>query len=259
MPSSSQLPRPVKSYRRTLRTAKSTQSKPPRNELLIIECDSATLAADRLNLGTTFAGLLSNELVKPFLRHKIVALVQTSTADQLPGQFASAFEEYGRFRTILIVGHSNPAGLQVARDQFSDWRTVGHWLKPFDPKFIFLVACEAGKSETVRQLFGPRKRTLRDVYASPAKLYGTQVAPLAVIIGELLLTGKIDDEHSLTARLLNYISTGGQIYRWSYDETGPGAEIPAASWDNLAMALDFGHWDLNKSIEDLIERIRRNS
>jgi hypothetical protein len=255
MPSSPELPRSVKSYGRPSRATRSIQPKVPCKDLLIIECNSTALAADRLDLGTAFAKLLSHDLVKPFLPNKAVALVQTSTADKLPGQFRGAFEEHGRFRTILIVGHSNPAGLQLASDQFSDWRVVGQWLKPFDPKFIFLVACEAGKSETVRQLFGPLRKTLREVYASPVKLYGTQAAALSVIIGELLLTGKIDDERSLTARLLNYISTGGQIYRWSYDEAGPGADIPVASWDRLATALDFGHWDLNKSIEGFIQRI----
>jgi hypothetical protein len=75
----------------------------------------------------------------------------------------------------------------------------------------------------------------------------------------VLLTGKIDDERSLTARLLNYMSTGGQIYRWCYDDIGPGAEIPAAAWDSLAAPFDFGPWDLNKGIEDFIQRMRRNS
>jgi hypothetical protein len=103
------------------------------------------------------------------------------------------------------------------------------------------------------------KESLRDVYASPAKLYGIQAAALAIIIGELLLTGEIDDDRSVTARLVNYASTGRQIYRWSYDETGPGAQIPAKSWDDFSRAFDFGQWDLHKQIEDLIQRARRNS
>jgi len=81
---------------------------------------------------------------------------------------------------ILIVGHSNEKGLQLASDFFLDWRTVGKRLRPLEPQFIVLAACEAGKSKAVRQLFEPLK-TLRDAYASPVKLYAPQAAALAVL------------------------------------------------------------------------------
>jgi len=229
----------------------------PGNDLLIIECDSANLAADRLNLGKALADLLKHDAVKLVLRDTTVRLVQTSTARRLLEQFREVAEEH--FRAILVVAHSNPAGLQLASDKFCAWRTFGNWLQPFEPEFVFLVACEAGGSETVRELFEPVKKTLRDVYASPAELYGIQAAALAVIIGELLLTGDIDDEHSVAARLVNYIGTGGQIYRWSYEETGPGAEIPAKSWDDLAKVFDFGEWNLQQHIDEWIQGARRNS
>ena len=232
---------------------------PSDNDLLIIECDSANLAADRLNLGKAFADLLRQDAVKLLVRDTTVRLVQTSTADRLLEQFREVAAEHPRFRAILVVGHSNPTGLQLTGEKFCDWRTVGNWLQPFQPEFVFLVACEAGGSATVRELFEPLKESLRDVYASPAKLYGIQAAVLAVIIGELLLTGEIGDDHSVAARLVNYIGTGGQIYRWSYEDTGTGAEIPAKSWDDLSKAFDFGQWDLHKQIDDWIQAIRRNS
>jgi hypothetical protein len=78
-------------------------------------------------------------------------------------------------------------------------------------------------------------------------------------MGELLLTGDIDDEYSVAARLVNYAGTGGQIYRWNYEETGPGAEVPAKSWDDLAKAFDFEQWELQKHIDEWIERTCRNS
>jgi len=238
---------------------KTRQVKPPRNNLLIVECDSATLAADRLDLGTALAGLLAHDLANLFLKDATIVLVQMSTADRLLPDLADVAARHGRFRAILVVGHSNAAGLRLTSDKFCDWRTVGKWLQPFEPEFVFLVACEAGRSKAVRELFEPLKKTLRDVYASPAKLYGIQAATLAIIIGELLCTGKIDDEHSLVTRLVSYIGTGSQVYRWSYDETGPAAEIPAESWDDLADVFDFGVWDLQHRIDDLIRRARRNA
>jgi hypothetical protein len=192
------------------------------NDLLIIECNSTKLAADGMDLGTAFARLTKNDFARALLPNKRIVLVKTSTEYKLMRDLAETFYEHGRFRSILIVGHSNEAGLELTNAPvLCGWGALGKWLKPFKPEFIFLVACDAGRSAAVRQLFEPLKKSLRDVYASPVKLNPIQAAPLAVIIGELLCTGKIDDGNSLTARLVSYMNTGGPIYRWSYDETGP--------------------------------------
>ena len=229
------------------------------NDLLIIECDSAHLAADRLNLGSAFYQLLNHEIAKLFLAKKSIVLLKTSTKCSLKEQFAAVLEQHGRFRAVLIVCHSNAEGIQVASDEWFEWRVLGNWLEPFHPETIFLAACEAGKSGAVRDLFEPLNETLREIYASPVKLYGPQAASFAVIIARLLWTGEIDENESIAARLVNYMATGGQIYRWSYDETGPGAEIPAKSWDGLAKVFDFGPWDLQRRIEEWIQGDRRSS
>jgi hypothetical protein len=220
--------------------------------LLILECDSPALAADRLNLGSAFAQLVRDDLAKLLLKDKTIELVQTSSSVRLLDQFARAFEKHGCFRAILIVGHSDAKRLQLTHDASYEWRAVGEWLKPFGPELIFLAACEAGSSEAIRALFGPLRRTLRDIYGSPVNLYGTQAAVLAVLIGELLLTGEIDDENSIAARCVNYVSTGGQIYRWNRDDTGPGSEVAARTWDGLASLLDRGPWDLQQRLSEFI-------
>jgi len=233
--------------------------KAPENDLLIIECDSANLMADRLNLGSAFYQLLNHDIAKLFLAKKSIALLKTSTKCGLTEQFAATLKQYGRFRAILIVGHSNSEGIQVASDEWFEWRVLGNWLEPFRPEIIFLAACEAGKSMAVRDLFQPLRETLLEIYASPVKLYGSQASSFAVLIARLLWTGEIDENESITARLVSYMSTGGQIYRWSYDETGPGAEIPATSWDDLAKVFDFGPWDLQRRIDEWMQRGRQSS
>ena len=241
------------------RPIRSPVTPPTSSDLLIIECDSASLAADRLNLGSLFYQLLSHDIAKLFFANKKIVLLKTSTRAKLNEQFAEALERHGRFRAVLVVGHSNPEGIRVAHDEFLEWRVFGHWLAPFAPELIFLAACEAGKSTAVRDLFEPLKATLCDVYACPVKLYPLQAASFAVLIASLLWTGDIDENDSTVAQLLNYVTTGGQIYRWSYDETGAGAQIPAKSWDDLSKALDFGPWDLHRQIDDWIQGVRRNS
>jgi len=74
-----------------------------------------------------------------------------------------------------------------------------------------------------------------------------------VLIGMLLWSDRIDDGNSITLRLINYISTGGQLYRWSRDETGPGQEISPEWWDSLAYALDRGHWDFSQLVTDFLQ------
>lgn len=108
-----------------------------RNDRLIIGCDSTNLVAGHLNLGSALAHLLKRDAAKMVLRDTKVKLVQTSTADRLPEQFREIAAEYRHFRAILVVGHSNPAGLQLTSDWFCDWRTIGKWLQPFEPQFFF--------------------------------------------------------------------------------------------------------------------------
>ena len=125
----------------------------PGNELLIIECDSANLATDRLNLGSLFYHLLDHEIAKLFLPKKTIVLLETSTKSRLNEDFARVFHRYGPFRAVLIVGHSNADGIRMATDAWLEWRVLGKWLAPFRPEMVFLAACEAGKSVAVRDLF----------------------------------------------------------------------------------------------------------
>lgn len=228
------------------------------NDLLIIECDSANLGADRLNLGSLFYRMLNHEIAKLFLAKKTVVLLKTSSKSRLDEEFAEVLQRYGRFRAVLIVGHSNSTGIRVASDDRFEWGALGKWLAPFRPEMIFLAACEAGQSVAVRNLFEPLKETLRDVFACPVKLYPTQAAAFAVLIAGLLWTGEINENESIAAQFVNYIGTGGQIYHWRYGETGPGAGIPAKLWDAFGKAFDFGQWDSQQRIDDLIARARRS-
>jgi hypothetical protein len=209
---------------------------------LIIECDSEKLALDGLNLGSVFG-----QFSKTLFPEKRIAVVQTSSEQNLKEDLADVFIQHGRVRSILIVGHSNEAGLVLTADGLRSWNVVGNWLQKFEPEFCFLAACQAGKSEAVRDLFTTIK-TLRQIYASPAALYKNQIPPLAVLIGMLLKDGKIDEDQSGALRLVNYVLTGGQLFRWKRAEAGPGEEVKARLLDGAASLLDRGSWDLLESL-----------
>jgi hypothetical protein len=220
------------------RSGQIKQRRQPRAHLLIIECDSRKLAADGLNLGSALG-----QLVKTLFPEKRLAIVQTSSEGKLQEDLANAFQEHGRVRSILIVGHSNEAGLVLTGDGLRTWSVVGNWLQKFEPEFCFLAACRAGRSEAVRDLFKWIK-ALRQIYASPTVLYKNQTPPLAVLIGMLLKDGKIDEDQSGALRLVNYVLTGGQLYRWKRAETGTGEEVKARLLDGVSSLFDRGSWDL---------------
>ena len=72
----------------------------------------------------------------------------------------------------------------------------------------------------------------------------------------LLKTGRIDEDLSGAVRLVNYVLTGGQLYRWKRAETGPGEEIKARLLDGVATLFDRGMWDL---LQRLVPRTRPTS
>jgi hypothetical protein len=209
-----------------------------RSHLLIIECDSAKLASQGLHLGTGFSQLVTTAFPK-----KCIAIVQTSTEKKLNEDLWKVHEKYGCFRTVLIVGHSNATELALTAASRRSWATVGRWIAIFKPELLFLAACEAGQSEAVRNVFD-NVGSLRQIYGSPVTLHKMHTAPMGVMLFMLLARGKINAKQSEALRIASYILTGGQMFRWRRDETGPGQELKGKVWDAVGNALAFGQWDL---------------
>jgi hypothetical protein len=196
--------------------------------LLVIECQQEKLSGQALNFGSRAVHAL--KMMYPKRR---IALVPTSAYCDLGASLAEVLAEYGRFRSILVVGHSNAVGIQLANDQFCTWGTAGLWLAKFEPEILFFAACEAGRSAAVRSLF-EAVPTLREVYASPVRLYAQQSTPLAALIALALRNRRIDPDASAAVRGLNLAITGGQIFRWRRGELGEGHEVTNKLWDLMA-------------------------
>jgi hypothetical protein len=130
----------------------------------------------------------------------------------------------------------------LTADGCRPWSTVGEWIKIFEPEFLFLAACEAGSSVAVRAVF-TAVPTLKQVYGSPVPLFKIHTGPLAILIGMLLATGRVDAEQSQALRMAHYITSGGQVYLWRRSECGPGQEHTGQLWDVIGTSFDFGPWD----------------
>ncbi len=209
-----------------------TRQRPAAAHLLILECQEQKLAGQTLNFGSGIVPFL-----KALFPSKRIVLVPTSSLSELGPSLAEASAKHGRFRSVLIVGHSNAMGLQLTNDQFYPWEVVGHWLTKFEPEFLFLAACEAGRSEAVRSLFAT-VASLREVYASPVQFYADQSTPLVALIALVLKDRKIDSEASSLMRALNYVMTGAQISRWRRGEVGKGEELSGKLWNSVAAVLN---------------------
>jgi hypothetical protein len=221
----------------------------PRNDLLIVECDSEELARTALNLGTWFGRVASIA----FSRRRI-ALVQTSTAAKLEDDLDAAFTKHGRFRSLLIVGHSDENALAMASDAIVPWADVGKLIRRFQAKRLFLCACRAGHSKAVRSVFENAK-SLRETYGSPVDLLKIHTAPMGVLLAIELHRGRISQEESAGLRIASFINCGVQTYCWRRDEMGPGNELAVQSCDALAKLLGVTNWDLSDAITDWVKKI----
>jgi hypothetical protein len=201
--------------------------RPPASHLLIIECDPYKLAQQGLNLGTKVATLLIT-----LFPAKRIRLVHASSLDDLKRALSTALEENDRFRTILIVGHSNETGLQLTPEQFFDWTAIGRWIAPFQPEFLLLAACQAGRSSAVQNIFDGVS-SLKEIYASPVKFFSDQSHPFAGLLLALLKHRKVDKDLLRILQGAGYLLNDGVIYQWKRAEIRKNDPLTNLGWDLL--------------------------
>jgi hypothetical protein len=178
-----------------------------------------------LNFGSRIAALFQRLALK-----KKIVLVRASSRDQLCRTLGETMQSHDRFRTILLVGHSNEVGLQLTPDDFYEWAAVGEWLKPFQPEFLLLAACSAGRSAGIGRLFS-QLQILREIYASPVTLFSDQSHPFALLLGAILKNRKVDETFLRGLQAAGYVFVDAIIYRFKRNETRSGKELERFAWD----------------------------
>ncbi|WP_428261067.1 hypothetical protein [Haliangium sp.] len=130
----------------------------------MLHLDAQALHRDGLHLGdfASLAGWFSSIA----LRSDVVC-EDTTTRHDLASKLGRLAEQKRRFDVILVVGHSNSEGIRIGADLFVDWSTFAQFLKPFHPRRLLLVACQAGRWDAGEELFS-RLPELRRIYACPA-------------------------------------------------------------------------------------------
>lgn len=229
------------SSRASPRLRKGPRRRPPASHLLIIECEPDKLAHQGLDFGSKVSALCS----LPFHKKRIVT-AKAYSKDELCRTLGETLRSHARFRTVLIVGHSNEYGLQLTPDEFYDWKAVGEWLKPFQPEFLLLMACRAGRSSSARILF-QQIPSLREVYASPVAFFTDQTHPLAGLLAALVKNRKVDERWLRVLQTSGYLLTDALLYRWKRGETRRAGNLEHAAWDILGDIFD------RRSITDAIQ------
>jgi hypothetical protein len=209
------------------RLRKKPRKRTPASHLLIIQCEPEKLAQQGLDFGSKVSALCS----LPFHKKRIVT-AKAYSKDELCRTLGETLQSHDRFRTVLIVGHSNEYGLQLTPDQFYDWKAVGEWLKPFQPEFLLLMACRAGRSSSARTLF-QQVPSLREVYASPVAFFTDQTHPLAGLLVALVKNRKVDERWLRVLQTNGYLLTDALLYRWKRGETLRAGNVESIAWDLL--------------------------
>lgn len=201
-----------------------------RPSLLILQCDSERLATDGLSIAA--GGVTVAKLVQTF--HDIdVEVVEGTNERHLAQELARLSRP--AFDVVAVIGHANEVGLQLAADRFAQWSVVAQWLRPFAPRRLVLLACQAGRALPAQILFD-ELRALRRIYASPVAVTKGTAQLLLAAVPYLVLnrvpSGTLFGAAQFTVAAL----TGGQLRQWTRveDHQNPTSFL----WDVVADLAD---------------------
>jgi hypothetical protein len=190
------------------------------------------LAGQQLDMGSRIFSFL-----RVLFPDKKIVLVKTSSLAELNRSLADTLVSHDRFRAVLVVGHSNESGLQLTSDNGFSWKAIAGWLRPFNPEFLLLAACRAGRFAATRDLF-LEIESLRQIYASPITFFRDQSDPIAAFIIALFKNRKIDDGFFRLLQTTGYLLKDGLIYRWKRGEVLKSNDLEGTVWNVLGDLLD---------------------
>lgn len=193
----------------------------PPSSVLVLELDSGMLNLQRQSLAyigsrlKTVSDLCTQLGVAQRREFEVVrAMTQRNLLDQL-----AALNEAGKtFDVVAVIAHSDDNEIQIASDAIVTWPVFSGYLKPFKPRRLLLVACQAGLHFPSQALFRPL-RSLRRIYASPVVASRAQ--------GELMLSGLLPyvtstnrpkKDYVRLAQLVLVLLDGGQMRQWMRDD-----------------------------------------
>jgi hypothetical protein len=178
--------------------------------LLVVEANAFRLHAEK---NTQIADSLE-KTVRPQVDHGQLRWSRYPVRGEADIKSGRILASLLNFDAVVIVGHGNPGGLEVAPGVVMAWRDVGRVLALVNPRTLLAISCFAGFSSAVDDLF-QEIGTLDFMLGSPAPLTAKQAQ---VALGELLLHtfgAEVSPELSTIGSLINAYLTGGVVFRRS--------------------------------------------
>jgi hypothetical protein len=200
--------------------------------VLLIECDTRKLQAQ----GITFARELG-AITAAVVRGARPVLVRSSSQEALLRRLRNATTLRDTYDVIVLVGHSNIAGIQLFGGPLVSWAALADWLRPFAPRQIVLVACEAGRWLPCRALFAGIP-TLVEIFGSPVATSPDEAIAVKLLVPFLAVGGKLEGD--AIQRLLqvgNFLLTGGVIFRQTRDQFERTDQSEGLLWTGLEELL----------------------
>lgn len=175
-----------------------------------MQIDTARLRADNLHLGdiTRFVSLIGT-----VASGATVTILETTTERELLDQLAALLQDGRRFDVVVAIGHSNETGIRIASDRFATWDAFAVYLKPFEPRRLMLVACQAGRWPAATVLFRKLPK-LRRIFASPVNA-SKDLATLMLAMVPYLLEVKAPRDYAVrVGQAVLVVLTGRQVRHW---------------------------------------------
>ena len=194
--------------------------------------DPQPVRADGLHLGDT--AIVAAGFAQIGLGAE-VEMVDGADQATLLRMLAELAEQKKVFDVIVAIGHSNAEGIKIASDAFVTWDGFAKYLKPFAPRRLILVACQAGRWPAARRLFSNLPK-LRRIYASPVNA-SRGLAGLMLILAPYVVGVRAPKKDAVTYGQIAAMGiTGCQVREWKRDadKDDPAGEL----LDFASQALD---------------------
>ena len=198
-----------------------------RKAVLILECDSAKLAQQ----GLAFGDLLHESIGQGFRKIPITVL-KVFDLEKLLEDLADLYRTGQKYRTVILIGHSNRKGLQIAEDMFLDWKAVANFFPLFEPNRIIALACEAGRWQPCAAIFGSLP-TLKEIFASPLPADKSQAA---IVVGKtihVLGLSREDTRLNNLMQIVNFALTGNVMIHHTRKEFEDANDEDRKVWDEV--------------------------
>lgn len=202
-----------------------------RSSVLILECDSAKLAAQSLSSARQLDRIVA--AVAPSAQRY---LVTTTRRQELLSQLAQCKEECGKVDVVVMCGHSNKDKLCLTADWRAPWNEVAQWIAPFSPKAVVLIACQAGRWLPSKALFDG-VLTLREIYGPPASITDQQAILVQLLVPYLLNNGRLNIGVFQMLQIANFALTRGVIFRQTRKGFQQSAPAEGVIWTGIESLL----------------------